>query len=349
MIMKILAVDIGVGTQDILLYDSNENIENSIKLVLPSPTQIVGRKIRDSKDNLLITGETMGGGPINRAIKEKIQMGRKIVMTENAAKTVRDDLSRVAAYGIEIISEDPNIMNNEKYSDFEKIELKDVDLVAIEKALKEFNVKLEFDFLGVAVQDHGFMEGMGDRNFRFMKIKEKLNIPRKSEEFSYYNTVPDYFTRMNAVLRSLKQYNVMVMDSKFASICGATCDDYVKKLGKFVAMDVGNGHTLAAAFDGEKIVGLFEHHTSSLNKDKIELYVKKLVNGSLTHEEIHEDGGHGAWVLETIENFECIVATGPQRRLLNQTKYNVYHAAPAGDVMMTGPLGLIKTIETLVE
>ena len=345
--MKILAVDIGVGTQDVLLYDSKENIENSIKLVLPSPTQILGGKVRDSKGNLLIIGETMGGGPINKAINEKIQLGHKVVMTENAARTIRDDLSRVEAYGIEIVSEESLELENEKYSDFQKIELKDVDLPAIEKALSEFNVKLDFDFLGVAVQDHGFMEGIGDRNFRFMKIKEKLNMPRKSEEFSYYNSVPDHFTRMNAVLRSFKQYNVMVMDSKFASICGATCDEYVKKLSKFVVMDVGNGHTLAATFNGEKIVGVFEHHTRSLNMEKIELYVEKLVNGSLTHEEIHEDGGHGAWAIEAIDNFECIVATGPQRRLLNQTKYNIYHAAPAGDVMMTGPVGLIKAIKTV--
>ncbi len=345
--MKILAVDIGTGTQDIIFYDSKQNIENSIKMVLPSPTRIIGGKIRDSKNNLLITGETMGGGSVNRAIMEKIKMGHKIVMTENAARTIRDDLKRVKAYGIEIISENKLNVNKDQYSDFDKIEFKDLDLDAIGKALKEFNVKLEFDYLGVAVQDHGYMEGMGDRNFRFMKIKEKLDSPLKPEQFSYFKTAPDYFTRMKAVSRLFDKYNLMLMDSKFASICGATCDETVKTLDKFVAMDVGNGHTLAAAFDGEKIVGVFEHHTRSLNKEKIELYVKKLVQGTLTHDEVHKDHGHGAWVLEAIEDFECIVATGPKRKLLDQTKYNIYHAAPAGDVMMTGPIGLIKAIKTI--
>lgn len=345
--MKILAVDIGTGTQDIMFYDSNQNIENSIKLVLPSPTRIIGNKIRNSKNDILITGETMGGGPVNRAIMEKIQKGHEIIMTENAARTIRDDLDRVKAYGIKIISENKLKVNEDQYSGFDKIVFKDVDLVAIEKALKEFNVKLEFDFLGVAVQDHGYMEGMGDRNFRFMKIKEKLDVPLKPEQFSYFKTAPDYFTRMKAVSRLFNKYNLMLMDSKFASICGATCDDTVKSLDKFVAMDVGNGHTLAAAFDGEKIVGVFEHHTRSLNKEKIELYVKKLVKGTLTHDEIHSDNGHGAWVLEELEDIECIVATGPKRKLLNQTGYNIYHAAPAGDVMMTGPVGLIKAINTI--
>ena len=60
--------------------------------------------------------------------------------------------------------------------------------------------------LGVAVQDHGYQEGTGDRNFRFQKIKEKLNIPRAPEEFAYYGKAPEYFTRMQGVFRTLKDY-----------------------------------------------------------------------------------------------------------------------------------------------
>ncbi|MGC9517271.1 MAG: DUF1786 domain-containing protein [Methanomicrobiales archaeon] len=344
--MKILAVDVGVGTQDMLLYDSTKNIENSIKLVLPSPTRILAKKIRNSENNILITGETMGGGPINKAIKEKLHKGYKIAMTTKAARTVRDDLNRVSGYGIDIIDENNNELDTKKYSKYDKIELKDVDLPAIKNTLINFGVDLNFNYIGVAVQDHGFKEGMGDRNFRFMKIKERLDVPRKTEEFSYFKKVPDYFTRMNAILRYLKQYKVLIMDSKFASICGATCDDYVKGMDRYVAMDVGNGHTLAAAFDNGKIVGVFEHHTHTLTRDKIELFVNKLVEGTLTHEEIHDDGGHGAWVLNAIDDYNCIVATGPQRILLNNTEFNVYNAAPAGDVMMTGPAGLIKAIKT---
>jgi hypothetical protein len=41
---------------------------------------------------------------------------------------------------------------------------------------------------------------------------------------------------------------------------------------------------------------------------------------------------------------ECIVATGPMRKILEKTDLNVHYAAPAGDVMMAGPVGLIKTI-----
>ncbi len=46
--MKILTVDIGTGTQDIFLYDSNLDIENGFKLVLPSPTMMVHRRLKQA-------------------------------------------------------------------------------------------------------------------------------------------------------------------------------------------------------------------------------------------------------------------------------------------------------------
>lgn len=341
--MKILAIDVGSGTQDIMLYDSTESIENSPKLVMPSPTSIIADRISRSEGDLLISGETMGGGPINKAIKDHLDRGNKVFMMQNAARTIRDNLDFVRSLGIEIVS-DPNEI--EKYKDLNEIDFKDVDLDAIGSVLSKFDVDPHFDFLGVAVQDHGFMEGVGDRNFRFMKIREKLDVPKPPEEFAYFGKAPDYFTRINAVFRMFGSYNTTVMDSKFASICGATCDRYVKNLEKFIVMDIGNGHTLAAAFDNGKIVGVFEHHTRNMTPDKIELFVKKLADGTITHEEVHADHGHGAWSLEAIGDFQVIVATGPRRKVLEKTDFNVHYAAPAGDVMMTGPLGLIKTIQS---
>lgn len=336
--MKILAVDIGVGTQDIMLYDSEDTIENSFKMVMPSPTRIIAEKIRKHHNDIFIKGSTMGGGPINKAIKNHLDRGYKVIMTESAAKTVRDDLDRVKEFGINIIPD------SEKHPELGSIELKDIDLDAIEEAFSKFDVEMDFDELGIAVQDHGYMSGMGDRNFRFMKIKEKLNVPRRPEEFAYHGDVPEYFSRMNAVLKSLKGYKPTMMDSKFASVCGATCDDYVKDLESYIVMDIGNGHTLAAACEEGKIIGVFEHHTRALTPTKLKNLVLKLEKGTITHEEVHDDGGHGAWVTGPMSKCECIVATGPLRELLKQTDLKVHNAAPAGDVMMTGPVGLIKSI-----
>ena len=37
-LVRILAVDVGTGTQDILLWDSSQEVENALQLVMPSPT-----------------------------------------------------------------------------------------------------------------------------------------------------------------------------------------------------------------------------------------------------------------------------------------------------------------------
>lgn len=343
--MKILAVDVGSGTQDIMLYDSADTIENSVKLVMPSPTRIIADRIQRCNEDIFINGETMGGGSISKVIRDHINKGYNVIMTQNAARTVRDDLNYVKSIGIEIISEN----DENKYDNLKKIELKDVDLEGIKEALSPFDVQLNFDYLGIAVQDHGYMEGMGDRNFRFMKIKETLNKPRFPEEFVYFQNAPDYFTRINAVFRMFGRYKTAVMDSKFASVCGATCDRYVKDLSKFIVMDIGNGHTLAASFSEGKIQGVFEHHTRNLNESKIEDLTKKLAEGTITHEEVHNDYGHGAWAPTPIGDFEAVIATGPRRKIMEKTDLNVHYAAPAGDVMMTGTVGLIKVIQSMNE
>ena len=36
---KILAIDIGAGTQDVLLYDAQLTPENCISMILPTPTR----------------------------------------------------------------------------------------------------------------------------------------------------------------------------------------------------------------------------------------------------------------------------------------------------------------------
>jgi len=76
--MKILTVDIGTGTQDIFLYDSNLDLENGFKLVLPSPTMMVHRRLKQatlSRTPILLTGHQMGGGPSAWAIEAHARAG----------------------------------------------------------------------------------------------------------------------------------------------------------------------------------------------------------------------------------------------------------------------------------
>ena len=41
--------------------------------------------------------------------------------------------------------------------------------------------------------------------------------------------------------------------------------------------------------------------------------------------------------------------TGPNRRIFNETKLSVHYANPAGDVMMTGPVGLVEAVKRKID
>src|SRR4029450_11460267 len=129
--MKILTVDIGTGTQDIFLYDSNLDIENGFKLVLPSPTMMVHRRLKQmlsSRSPILLSGHQMGGGPSSWAIEEYARAGIPVYMTPSAATTINDELEKVEALGIKVISEDEVEGLRSK---IESLELKDFDFELI--------------------------------------------------------------------------------------------------------------------------------------------------------------------------------------------------------------------------
>lgn len=68
-------------------------------------------------------------------------------------------------------------------------------------------------------------------------------------------------------------------------------------------------------------------------------------DGRLSDEEVFKDEGHGLFFLEQPPSFskvEKVIATGPNRNILAETDFSVHFAAPAGDVMMTGPNGLVE-------
>ena len=346
--MKILAIDIGTGTQDIIYYDSEKEIENSIKLVLPSPHLLIAQKIQRTNNDIYFEGEIMGGGKLKNRIIEHMDKGYKVVMEELCGKTIRDKLKQVESYGIEIVYKG----NTNDYSNYTKIRLQDIDIDKLSGFIREYDLDYDFDYIAVAVQDHGFNENMGDRDFRFEKIKEKLTKPLHAEEFGFIGNVPEYYSRMKSIENTLKNKTTLeikntplIMDAKFASICGMCYDKVVENLNSYIVIDIGNGHTTAASIEDGKIQGVFEHHTSNLTKESLEKYIKKLADGTLTNEEIYNDHGHGAYIINPIEKIEKVIVAGPRREIIEKTDLDYHHATPGGDVMMTGTVGLIKALE----
>ena len=341
--MRILAIDVGTGTQDIMIYDTEKELENSIKLVLPSPHLYISQQIREIENDIYFEGEIMGGGKIKRSILEHMEKGYNVVMEPTCAKTIRDDIEQVKEIGIEIADD------SKDYDSYSRIKLGDINITKLSEFLLGYDLEFDFDKIAIAVQDHGYNENMGDRDFRFEKIREKVCEPISPLEFGFEgDDLPDYFTRMQAVRRQVADEGIeelpLVMDTKFASIAGMCYDEIASKLNSYIVIDIGNGHTTAASIEDGKIQGVFEHHTSSLTGESLERYIKRLASGEITHEEVYNDHGHGAHVLNPISKIEKVIVSGPKRELIEKTNLDWHHAAPGGDVMMTGTVGLIKTI-----
>ena len=132
--MRILTVDIGTGTQDILLFDSRQGIENNYKLVLPSPTMIVHNKLRQAtlqKRAVVLTGSLMGGGPSAWAAEAHIRAGLPVFATPDAARSFNDDLDVVQEMGIRLIGEDEV---SHLPDEFLAIRMQDFDFNAIARA-----------------------------------------------------------------------------------------------------------------------------------------------------------------------------------------------------------------------
>lgn len=343
--MKIVAIDVGTGTQDIIVYDSEREFENSIKLVLPSPHLYISQMIKEADNDIYFDGEIMGGGKLKNSILEHMEKGYEVVMEPHCAKTIRDDLEQVKSFGIKIADPD------EQYKGYTRITLGDIDIEKLSRVITEYDLDFDFDSIAIAVQDHGFNESMGDRDFRFEKIREKLNEPIKPEEFGFIGNVPEYYSRMKSVEKAIRDEGIdlkpLIMDTKFASIAGMQYDEVAENLDSYIVIDIGNGHTTAASIEDGKIQGVFEHHTSNLDGKSLNRYLTKLAEGTITNEEVYNDHGHGAHVLNPISKIEKVIVSGPKRQLIEDSGLDWHHACPGGDVMMTGTVGLIKTNEYL--
>ena len=344
--MRILCVDVGTGTQDILLFDSEREIENCVQLIVPSPTRIVADRIRRATAEgrtIALTGRTMGGGPCAWAAEDHVRKGLPIVATPDAARTFDDELSKVERMGVRVIADD----DAARLSGVERIVMGDFDLVAITDALARFDVPMDPTAIAVAVFDHGNAPpGQSDRAFRFEYIAETV-AQNDLTAFAYRREdVPERLTRMRAVAdASPNGVPTLVMDTGPAAIVGALEDPIVRSYDHALIANLGNFHTLAFHLDGGRVRGIFEHHTGELTQERLEHYLGQLGDGTISNAEVFADMGHGALVVGTPSaRPEIHAVIGPRRGLLNGSSIHPYLAVPHGDMMLAGCFGLLRAV-----
>jgi uncharacterized protein (DUF1786 family) len=342
---RILAIDVGTGTQDILIVEAGSVVENAVQLIMPSPTALLAERVKQAtadRVDLVLTGVTMGGGPGHWAVEAHMKAGLNVYATPDAARTFDDDLERVAAMGVRIV-DSPDGANGAR-----RLELRDFYLAELIEALRAFGVSTTFDAVGVAVFDHGAAPpGVSDRRFRFDYLRDQVERGIGLEGFGFLVAeIPARMTRMQAVAGTWSGPDpLFLMDTGPAAILGALDDAVVAASDPVSVVNVGNFHTIAALLDGRRIRGLFEHHTGELTPPKLEQYLDKLASGNLSNDQVFDDMGHGALELGVNPRSpKRLAVTGPRRGLLDGSRLRPHLAVPHGDMMLAGCFGLLRAL-----
>ena len=448
---RLLAIDVGAGTQDVLLYEPGKPVENCVQMVLPSATQVVARKIRKVTSlgkALFLSGRVMGGGACTAAVKRHLEAGLEGCATPWAAKTIHNDPERVRSLGVRIVAEAcngggrggggcgavaeggrhrrsngrdgsrSNGWNRPGPDEAIEVRMGDLDLRSLKGLLESFETELPRS-IAVAVQDHGECPGESNRRFRF-KQWESFVLSGGDINRLLYEKPPDFLTRMNAVRETILDFflgrdggdppgfdrsgdrafgprgdpasggpggdrtdgpgedrasdaggcgalgrgedrdsccrggsgapvpepEVFLMDTGSSALWGALCDEEVRdRLGEGVTvLNIGNGHTLGALIMGERVWGIFEHHTALVTPEKLRSCVEGLQRGWLCNEDIFCDGGHGAFIHpdHPRDGFRFVAVTGPNRWVARELGY--YMAVPHGNMMLAGCFGLVAAV-----
>jgi len=340
--LRILAVDVGGGTQDILVYDSRSTIENCVKLVLPAQTQVVGRQIARAtaeRRPLHLAGRLMGGGASGNAVELHLAAGLPVTATPDAARTIHNNLEKVTSLGVTITDEAPDNAVVVYFSD--------LDLDGVRQTLERFEVPMP-DIRAIAVQDHGFVPGERGRAYRSKYLRSLIENDGDALNMLFGprgRPPPEPMIRMRAVAEQVP--GAYIMDTGAAAVLGILGDPVVAEHAQgdsgAVLINVGNLHTFAIAFRGSRVYGLFEHHTGGVTPDWLSGLVRQLQDGTLTHDEVKEHGGHGAAFSSAFPQaggFDFVAVTGPNRHIAAPLGY--YQAVPYGDMMLSGPYGLVR-------
>lgn len=344
---RFLLVDVGAGTMDVLYYDRAADM--SFKAVVKSPVRTVAEQIARIPGNLVVTGGEMGGGPVTDVLKERADKA-DVVMSRSAASTLHHDIEQVTGWGIRVtgVEEVAALRQDPEYSE---AVVADIDVRRLENIVAGFGVPFEFDAVGICAQDHGVPpSGHSHLEYRHNLFKNVLDPSPTPDSLLYDRSgIPETFNRLTSISRSASELptdQIFVMDSGMAAILGASMDSLARNHQHYVVLDVATSHTVAAALIEHELAGFLEYHTRDITCERLDELLPLLTEGKLTNRQILSEGGHGAYIRKSFpfQSNGSILATGPKRRLVEKSRLPITLAAPWGDNMMTGCVGLLEAI-----
>ena len=272
--MKILCVDVGTGTQDILLYDSDKEIENCLKMVMPSPTLRVAQRVKaghahwrrdrvDGRDDGR-RAESLGGDGSREG-------GLQSVCHARSGAHVRRRTGQSRAHGHsrgQRRRSAPTRRRGRAHHRAARLRLSPRSNWPLPPSA---SISIP-DGLALAVFDHGNAPaGYSDRQFRFDYLEQRLRAENRLSAFAHKRgELPDHLTRLKAVEASTQNFDgeVMLMDTAPAAVLGALLDPVVSAHQQLIVCNVGNFHTLAFRLGAGGIEGVFEHHTGEITREQ---------------------------------------------------------------------------------
>jgi uncharacterized protein (DUF1786 family) len=109
---------------------------------------------------------------------------------------------------------------------------------------------------------------------------------------------------------------------------------------------LGNQHTLGALIQGNRVWGVFEHHTGRMTGEKLKGILERFPGKGVGNDEIFQDQGHGCAYhpgYSRKKGFRFVAVTGPRRSRVEGLGY--YMAAPYGNMMLAGCFGLVAALK----
>jgi uncharacterized protein (DUF1786 family) len=344
---RLLTIDIGAGTMDLLCYDLRSG--EHFKAVAPSPVRLAAERIEAIAGPLVVTGMEMGGGPVTEALRRRAQMS-EVLMTPAAAATLHHDLAKVRGWGIQVV-DPPEADRFAAGARHTPVRLGDIQPDRIARIIEGLGLPMRFDAVAVCAQDHGVApQGTSHLDFRHHLFQQMLHRdPTPHTRLFRSEEVPAAFNRLRSMAldaAGLNAREVYVMDSGMAAMAGAVQDRQAHGKAPVIILDVATSHTIVAVMEHEQVAGFVEYHTRDITLERLESLIVDLAEGRLSHDRILAEGGHGAYLRKKVgfSNIQAIIVTGPKRRLMTGTRLDVCWGAPWGDNMMTGTVGLLESL-----
>lgn len=339
----VLCLDIGSGTQDVLLARPDVEPENWPRFVLPSPARLIGQRVRALTQlarPVWLYGSNMGGGFV-RALQAHKSAGLGVALSPEAATAVHDNPEFVRNMGFTICKHAPE--------GYVPVHLCDYSPAYWEGLLRQAGLPLPH-LVVAAAQDHGFHQAEakstgpsapGNREGRMRYWRNLLESSPHPQNW-IYAVAPPTLTRLVTLQAAT---GGPVADTGTAALLGALCLPEVQDRScreGVTVVNMGNSHIVGALIYRGQVLGIYEHHTGmrTLEQNLQDLHEFRM--GWLPDEQVRATGGHGSVfgkIPEEAAGFAPTYILGPRRELLHGHGQFI---APYGDMMLAGCYGLLE-------